>query len=579
MLNSYYTVKKRLSIILVLAIFLFVVIFCRLGYIQVIWGEDLQARAFDQWTRDLPLQALRGEIYDRNGVLLVTSENSYGVYVRNKNVKDAALTAEILSSYLGVNYNTVYSKITTKGVSEVTIKRQVDAATVKVLREYNLSGVYFATESTRSYVYGDFLTQVLGFVSVDNIGQTGLEAYYNKYLTGINGYVYTQSDLIGRELYDESMFYLPAVDGLDLVLTIDYAIQAAVENIMEIAIKAHNPQNVKCIVLDVTNGQILAMASKPSYNLNDIPRDNIELLMEYSRNTLLTDVFEPGSTFKVLTAAASLEEARQGNTKAFNSSYVFRNNSNVRYVDGGKISCWTKHINGKHQNQTLADALNNSCNPIFTDIALSLGEKTMYKYLELFGYGSKTGIDYGGEQGGILVSLDSVRQGDLARIGFGQSIAVTAIQLAMATAAAVNGGILYRPYFVSEIIDGKTGITALSFSPTAINRAISAETSKELALMLEGVVKNGSGKGAYIEGYRVGGKTGTAQKYGENGAVAVGKYVSSFIGFFPANEPKYLCLFIVDEPVGASYGSVVAAPYAKMVFEQIINIYNIPPQG
>ncbi|MCX4286615.1 MAG: penicillin-binding transpeptidase domain-containing protein, partial [Clostridia bacterium] len=303
---------------------------------------------------------------------------------------------------------------------------------------------------------------------------------------------------------------------------------------------------------------------------------SMEYLMKYSKNTLLTDVYEPGSTFKVLTAAACLEEYRRGNPKAFSAEHIFGNSSGIRIIDGSKISCWTKHANGKHSNQNLSDALNNSCNPIFTDIALSLGKSTMYEYLDKFGYGSVTGIDFSGEQAGILVPKTSVTNGDLARIGFGQTIAVTALQLCMATASAVNGGLLMQPYLVKEISDPTTGKVVKRFSPTVVNRTVSAETSAQIASMLKRVVDEGGGKNAKIEGYQVGGKTGTAQKF-VDGALATGKYVSSFIGFFPASSPKYLALMIVDEPEGQSYGSIVAAPYAALVFQEIINYKNISP--
>ncbi len=576
MQNNYYITKRRLLSLLVAAIFLFGVIFLRLAYIQVIWGKNLQARAGEQWQRDLPIRAYRGDIVDTNGSLLATTETGYSVYARPQSVENAEYSAEILSNILDISYDTLLGKLTKRGVSEVTIKRQVDADVAEKIRSCNLKGVYLASEGLRSYVYGDFLSQVLGFVSGDGIGQTGIEAYYDKYLQGLNGTLLTESDLVGDELDNGSTTYIPAVNGLTVTLTIDAVIQAVAENVLELAMYQQNPQAARCIVLDVVTGEILAMASKPGVDLNNLPRDNIEYLMKYSKNTLLTDVYEPGSTFKILTASACLEEYRKGNPKAFSAEHIFTNSSGIRIIDGSKISCWTKHANGKHSNQTLSDALNNSCNPIFTDIALSLGKSTVYDYLEKFGYGKATGIDFTGEQAGILVPESAVTNGDLARIGFGQTIAVTPLQLCMATAAAVNGGLLMKPYLVKEISDPISGQTVKRFTPTVVNRAISEETSKQIAAMLKRVVDEGGGKHAKIEGYQVGGKTGTAQKF-VNGALATGKYVSSFVGFFPASSPKYLVLMIVDEPQGQSYGSVVAAPYAGLIFREIINYKNIAP--
>jgi len=554
--------------------FIFIVIFFRIFYIQIIWGKNLQAKATDQWTRELPLTPLRGEILDTNGVVLATSETSYSVYLRAKNVSDSVKVAQILSDILEIDYTTVLNKATNKGVSEVTIKKQVSPEKISTIRSFDLDGVYIVEDSTRVYPYGDFLSQVLGFVSIDNVGQGGLELYYDKYLKGTSGEILTQTDLIGKELSDESILYLPSIDGLTLNLTIDFTIQSILENLLPKIMVAHSAKGVRSIVIDCNTGEILGIASKPSVDLNNLPRDDVSTLMAGTKNLLITDVYEPGSTFKVLTAAANLEEYHKGNQKAFSPQYVF-NNLGYRVVDGGKINCWTKHVGSKHSNQTLADALSNSCNPCFTDIALSLGKDTMYSYLNAFGYGTMLGIDLLGEQSGLLLDKNNVTNGDLARIGFGQSIAVTPLQLAYATAAAVNGGRLMTPYIVKSITDSKNNLIK-SYYPVEKNKVISQEVSRLLAEMLEGVVSNGSGKLAYIEGYRVGGKTGTAQKY-ENGVIAQGKNVSSFVGFFPSNNPQYLCLMIVDEPVGVSYGSQVAAPYVKMIFEQIIAYKNIAP--
>ena len=572
MQSSPYQTGQRLSALFVFVVFVLFVLFGRLFSLQIIKGSDLQAKAVDQWTRDLPITPKRGEILDTNGNVLASSKTAYTVYVRAKSVTDPLTVAEKLSEILDLDFETIYQKASNKGVSEATLKRQVDEVSADEIRKCNFYGVYMASEPYRVYTYGNYLSQVLGYVSVDNKGQTGIEAYYDKYLKGIKGQILTQSDLVGTEITDRETIYIPGIDGLDVVLTIDSVIQSVVENVLNLIMHTHNPKSAKCIVTDVETGEILAMGITPGIDLNNLPRDDMQTLLDNGRNTLLTDIYEPGSTFKIITAAANLEEYYNGNKKAFSPSYVF-GNSNYRVINGSKISCWTSHKNGKHYNQTLSDALNNSCNPIFTDIALSLGKQTFYDYLELFGMGSVTGIDFAGEQAGLLVPESAVTDGDLARIGFGQTIAVTALQLITAVGAAVNGGLVMQPYLVKEI--RSDDMLAARFQPTVKNRAVSERTSREIALMLEDVVKNGSGKQAYIDGYRVGGKTGTAQKF-ENGHIAEGKYVSSFVGFFPANKPKYAAIVIVDEPVGQHYGSTVAAPYAKIIFEQIINYKNIP---
>ncbi|MBR2974824.1 MAG: hypothetical protein IKC47_03685, partial [Clostridia bacterium] len=452
-MNNYYLTKRRMLSLLVATFFLFFVLICRLFYIQVIWGKGLQQKASDQWSRDLPIQAKRGEIVDCNGDKIVASKTSFGVYVRRQSVTDFETVARVLSEHLDLPFDTVYQKVTKKGVSEVTIAKKVSVEVVERLRTFCLDGVYFAEETARTYVYGDFLSQVLGFVSADNYGQSGIEKDFDKYLRGIDGAYYTQTDLVGKELEDGSSSYAPAIDGLTVALTIDCTIQTIVENVLQTVVHQHNPASTSCIVLDVTNGEILAMSTKPSVDLNNLPRDDVAKLVATTKNVMITNVYEPGSTFKVLTAAACLEEHSRGNPKAFGATHVFGNSSRIRMIDGSKISCWSTHANGKHSNQTLSDALNNSCNPIFTDIALSLGKDTMYKYLQAFGYGSTTGIDLSGEQAGILIGKNAVTNGDLARIGFGQSIAVTALQLAVATAAAVNGGVVYQPHLVKEIVD------------------------------------------------------------------------------------------------------------------------------
>lgn len=567
MQQNFLTGKKRLLSLLVAAIFLFCGIFLRLAYIQVVWGAELQAKAADQWTRDLPIVAYRGDIVDRNGVVLAGTKTGFALYARPASVDDAEAESAALADVLGLPQADVYAKISKKGVSEVRLVRQMDETLAEKVRALDLPGIYLAEQGERVYGYGDMLCQTLGFVSADGTGQTGLEAYYDKYLKGVNGSVLTETDLVGKELSGGEMTYVPAIDGMTLRLTIDMRVQSIVEDVLQLAYVRQGAASTKCIVMDVNSGEILAMGAKPGVDLNNLPRDDVQTLLKNSKNTLLTDVYEPGSTFKILTAAACLNEYEAGNPNAFGPDHIF-NSSGVRIIDGSKISCWTKHANGKHSNENLADALKNSCNPVFTDIALSLGKDTFYKYLSAFGYGKPSGIDFDGEQGGLLVSQSTVTRGDLARIGFGQTIAVTAMQLACATAAAVNGGLLLRPYLVKEIVDPTTGQVAARFGSEVRGRAVSESTSKQIAEMLRRVVAEGGGKNANVEGCEVGGKTGTAQKF-VDGKLAVGKYVSSFVGFFPASAPKYLVLFIVDEPQGQSYGSIVAAPYAGNIIRAI----------
>ncbi|MBS5022694.1 MAG: hypothetical protein KH054_06025 [Firmicutes bacterium] len=450
----------------------------------------------------------------------------------------------------------------------------MDKSAVEKLAAESPDGVYYSRDNTRIYPKGDALCQVLGFTSTDNSGTTGIEKYYNKYLSGKNGELLYETDLVGINLEGAVAAYLPAEDGMNVQLTVDYGIQSVAESALKRVAETYSPVSAECIVLDPNNFEILAMANYPAYDLNDVPRDETELLNSLSRNRIVCDIYEPGSTFKVITAAADIEENLRGNRNAFSTSYIFPS-SRTRSVDGTTVKCWSNHANGKHCNQTLSDALNNSCNPCFTDIALSLGKDTFYDYLSAFGFGKTTGVDYSGEALGMLLPESAVRDCDLARIGFGQTIAVSGIQLACATAAAVNGGYYYTPHLVKSIY-ASDGYVLNEAGKSLKNRTVSERASSTLASMLEGVVRDGSGKKAYIEGYRVGGKTGTAQKY-EDGHIAAGKYVSSFVGFFPADKPQYLALVIIDEPQGAYYGSTVAAPCAKEIFEGIISLKNIQP--
>ena len=555
--------------------FIFCLIFARLFYVQLFWSNELVFRATDQWNREIPVIASRGLITDANGTVLAGNKTTYSVFLRPKAVVNAEYTATVLGALYSADPNALLEKIKGGKVSEITVARQVSKESIEKLVTYDLAGVYYSRDNTRQYTYNDVLCQVLGFTSNDGSGLSGIEKYYNTVLSGSNGEISYTTDIVGKETENSVVIYSEAKAGDEIRLTIDIDIQLAVEDAARKAYSSSGAKSVSCIVLNPQNFDILALANYPSYDLNNVPRDDKETLNAQSRNSVVCDIYEPGSTFKIITAAADIEEYLRGNNNAYSTTHIF-NGSRTRTVDGTTVKCWSDHSNGKHSNQTLAEALNNSCNPCFTDMALALGTETFYNYLTAFGFGGVTGVDFGGEAAGMLIPQSIVRDCDLARIGFGQTIAVTGMQLACAAAAAVNGGYYYTPHLLkSVVISGKK---TEEFTPVLKNRPISEEASAILANMLEGVVTEGSGKKAYIEGYKVGGKTGTAQKY-EDGHIASGKYVSSFMGFFPADKPQYLALIIVDEPQGTYYGSAVAAPVAKDIFEDLIKIKNIQPYG
>ncbi len=540
---------------------------------QVVYGETLVIKASDQWNREIPVIAVRGAITDRSGTVLAGNRNTYSVFVRPNAVTNTEYAAVVLAGIFDLDTDDVRSKIVKKGVSEITISSHVSAEKIAQLITYDIDGVYYARDNTRTYTYGDVLCQVLGFTSADGNVISGLEKYYNSLLSGTNGEILYATDIIGIETENNAVVYSPATDGTTINLTIDIDIQLAAEQVMKEVYLSSGAKSVSCIILDPQNFEVLGLVNYPSYDLNDVPRNDTETLNSLTRKAAVCDIYEPGSTFKVITAAANIEEYLLGNGNAFSTSHIF-SSSRTRTVDGTTIKCWSDHSNGKHSNQTLAEALNNSCNPCFTDIALSLGSETFYKYLTSFGFGNVTGIDFSGEATGMLLNSSAVRDCDLARIGFGQSVAVTQIQLACAVAAAVNGGYYYVPRLLKSITDADGNSTR--FTSVLKNKVISGKASSVLAEMLEGVVTEGSGKKAYIKGYKVAGKTGTAQKY-ENGSIAAGKYVSSFVGFFPSDKPEYLALVTVNEPQGTYYGSAVASPAAKQIFEDIIAIKNIQP--
>lgn len=563
---SHISIRRRLSATLLLITFFLCILSGRLLYVQIINSDSLRTLAFEQWTRDLPFTADRGDITDVNGIKLASSMTLYTMYCRPSDVKEAEKIAAFVSAALDIDKTLLYTRLTKKGVSEVRLCRRVTRAEMLEVEQRDFSGIYFTADSARYYDQGDFLTQLLGFTDADNKGQSGLELQYDRYLTGINGYSYTETDLIGRELEDGDTYYVAPQKGMNVRLTIDYYMQAAAEKAVKDACARYDAKSVSCVMLNADTGAVLAMAQAPSYDLNDIPRDDVNALMENSSLNAVTDMYEPGSTFKILTSAIGLQ------TGATKNSYYCGGSCSV---DGQRIRCW-RSIG--HGSQDFRHGVYNSCNCVFVDVALTAGKDTMYDYFDKFGLGQKTGIDFYGESSGMLIARDSVKNVDLARIGFGQAVAVTPLQLASAVASCINGGYLYRPYVVEEILS-QEGELAYRGGSYVKNTTISASTSEKLKDILYGVVDEGSGKNAAVEGYKIGGKTGTAQKYAD-GAIAAGKYISSFVGFTEINGSNIVCLFLVDEPQGyVYYGSIVAAPYVGEIFSALFSQYDVPASG
>lgn len=565
--------KKRMPCLLIIFALLFVGLIGRIFYLQVVNGENLKKLAYEQWTRSTAQSASRGKIVDCGGSELAVSTQAYKVVVWPAAIKESerGRVARELSNLLGVNYDNLLAKLSSSTIREYTVKRQVDEATVSTIRSLQLgNGVGIAQDVKRYYPYGTLLSQVIGYTNIDGMGQSGLELVLDKYLTGRDGKLIAETDSRGNLLAGSSYQYIDPVDGDRVRLTVDVNFQSYLENALEEAILVNNAKDAQGIILDVNTGAIMAISTKPDFDPNNPPRNDLEALAALSKNRVVTDSYEPGSTFKILTLAAAIDSGCADLDSGFycNGGYI---------VNGERIKCW-RHAG--HGSQNLTEATENSCNVCFMQLALSMGTEKFYDYLYAFGLGQSTGSGLIGESDGIVTHQKYITANDLARIGFGQSIAVTPIQLASAVAAAVNGGELYTPYIVEEITSSTDGKVIYRADKTPVRRVISEETSEKVRGILQSVVDNGTGRNAKIEGYAVGGKTGTAQKYDSYGRVAQGSYICSFIGFAPADEPRYLVLILVDEPhVGSIFGSTVAAPYVRRVLSQILPYANVPKSG
>lgn len=562
--------KKRLLFLMTVVVVLFFALAVKMGIIIFVQGDMLREKAIIQQTRDLVVSAKRGSILDCNGNVLAQSANAETVVLRPSEVKKGSVDAIVqkLAEMLDMDAAEVRKKATDEKKSEVWLKRQVDNDIADQLRELNLPGVYFTIDVKRYYPNGAFLTQTLGFTSVDGNGIEGLEAYLNKYLSGQNGKIVSEADNKGREIPLGEKQYIAPVDGYNVVLTIDEVIQSFLEKSLEEAYMQQNAIGAWGVVMNPKTGGILAIDNYPDYDLNDPPRDDLEKLTELTRNKVITDVYEPGSTFKAVTCASALDSGVITTEDEFDCSGSFP-------VDGQPIKCW-RYPRG-HGHQNLYKAVQNSCNVAFMKMGLAMGTETFYDYIYKFGFGQQTGITFPSDQGGIVMGEKYVRNSDLARIAFGQSIAVTPLQLISSFSAVVNGGFLYKPMLVKGIADSD-GHYIQEYEPTVVSSPIKEETSATMRSILESVVSEGSGKNAYIPGYHVGGKTGTAQKYDENGQIMSGKHIASFIGFAPANDPQLAVLIIVDEPnVAVDFGSIVAAPYVKRVLDDSLKYMGIEP--
>ncbi len=556
--------RIRFFFLFILCILIIIVI--RVFYIQVFDYQKLSTLAESLWSRELPIGADRGEIYDRNGKVLATNITTTSLVLIPNQIQNKEEVAQKLSEILNSDYEDVLAHVSKKtSIERVHPEgRQLSYDIASKIDELGYDGVYLVKESKRYYPYGSVLSHVLGYVGIDNQGLSGLELTYDDYLTGKNGAIKYFSDGKGNRL-ELSEVYEEPQNGINIQLTIDLDIQLAAERELDNIMSKYTPEHALILAMDPDTGEILAMASRPNFDPNNYQDYTTETI---NQNLPIWMTYEPGSTFKIMTLATSLEEQT---VNLFEDTYYDDGSVNV---DGATIHCWKS---GGHGAQTFLEVVENSCNPGFVELGQRLGTNTLMSYITNFGFGSKTGIDLNGESNGILFQVDKMGPVELATTAFGQGISVTPIQQVTAVSAAINGGTLYEPYLVSEMLEPETNSIIYTKEPVMRRKVISEETSKLVRYALESVVANGSGRSAYIENYRVGGKTGTAQKV-SNGVYMDGNYILSFMGFMPADDPEIVVYVAIDHPQGVTqYGGVVAAPVAKSVLETAISVLGIKP--
>ena len=589
--------RKRMLVIFVIFILLGVVpVFINLFYVQIVKHDFYLGKATTQQMRNATITPARGTIYDRNMKKLAVSATVETVYINPSSVESdeqAELIADGLSDILGVDRETVLEKTKKKNYYEI-IKRKVEKEEADRVREFKvehkLKAIELVEDTKRYYPYGNFASSVIGFVGTDNYGLQGVEAYYDEELQGLPGKITSAKNASGTAMPLEYEQYIDPENGKNLVLTIDEVVQHYVEKHLENAVIEHNvQQRGAAIVMNVKTGEILALANKPDYDLNDpfALTDEFELSIEslegdeYNaavseylnqiwRNKVVSDTYEPGSVFKTVTAAIGLEEKKVSLDSTFYCPGYYM-------VGKTRVGCW-KHAG--HGSETFLKGLENSCNPVFMQVGLSIGTDLFYKYFDAFGLREKTGIDLPGEAEGIPHTYENLSNPiSLATSSFGQTFKVTPIQMLTAVAAVTNGGYLVQPHVAKEFVDDN-GVVIQSVDTTPKRQVISAETSATVANMMEQVVSSGTGGNAYLQGYRIGGKTATSEKTDqrdENGQVT--KYSVSVVGIAPADDPMYAILVMLDEPnTSVTSGGQLVAPVVRNIFNDILPYLGVVPQ-
>lgn len=564
--------KKKILVVFTCAFLILTGLIGRLVYLMVFDAEYYQKRAEDLHKRERKIKAARGEIVDRNGVVLATNKTVCTISVIHSQIKEPERVTEILAKELEMDQAEVRKRVE-KVSSMEKVKTNVEKEVGDKIREYNLDGVKVDEDYKRYYPYDSLASKVLGFTGGDNQGIIGLEVKYEETLKGSNGTILTTTDARGIELDAVAEGRIEPVAGKTLEISMDYNIQKYCEQAAEKVMREKQADGVSILLMNPQNGEILSMVNVPEFNLNDPFELNTgeelegeklqDALNAMWRNRCINDTYEPGSTFKIITSAACLEEGVVTPEDTFSCP-------GYRMVEDRRIRC---HKVGGHGSETFVQGIQNSCNPVFIDIGLRLGAERFYDYFQRFGLLDLTGIDLPGEAGTIMHQVENIGLVELATISFGQSFQVTPVQMAVTVSSIINGGRRVTPHFGKAVLD-REGNVLETLSYEERSGVVSEKTSKTMQTLLEGVVANGSGKNAYIEGYSIGGKTATSQTLPRS----ANKYISSFIGFAPAEDPQVLGMVVIHNPQGIYYGGTIAAPVLRSIFDNVLPYLGIEKQ-
>ena len=569
--------RKKILIVFLVALLVLLGLIGRLVYLMIFDAEYYQKKAEALHEREREIKAARGEIVDTNGVVLATNKSVCTISVIHSQIKDAQAVIEVLSRELEMEEAAVRKRV--EKVSSIErIKTNVDKAVGDRIREYDLAGVKVDEDYKRFYPYEELASKVLGFTGGDNQGIIGLEVKYEEYLKGVNGTILTTTDARGIELDGVAEDRIEPIPGNTLQISLDYNIQAYAQQAAEKVMEEKEADKVSVLIMNPQNGEIMAMVNVPEFNLNEpfslesvgVDTESVaddvkqDLLNQMWRNSCINDTYEPGSIFKVITSTACLEAG----TVSLNDSFFC---PGYYVVEDRRIRC---HKVGGHGSESFVEGLQNSCNPVFMSIGLELGVDRFYEYFQKLGLTKKTGVDLPGEANTITHKKENVGPVELATMTFGQSFQITPIQLATTISSIINGGNRITPHFGVQVLD-EEGKTIKVFSYEEEKNVVSDETSKTMRTLLESVVAEGGGSKAYIEGYRIGGKTATSQTLPRSAH----KYISSFIGFAPADNPQILALIVIHNPQGIYYGGTIAAPVVKTIFENILPYLGIEKAG